>query len=203
MAVCSPCRSARSSVSGTSARLIDMPTSNKEIFDQLIRTCVRELIEQCGLTISDGRGEAAPMERAAAIGFSGDQVRGAIGLGMQATTLQRLADAQAAPSHEPAPEPDTLVEDWLGETANQLLGRFKNRLLGHGASVSMALPMVLRGLRMQFAAERDDGVTTYVFDSAEGPICVWLDVRVNDGFLLTSATNPQLLGAPEGALMLF
>ncbi|HYO94895.1 MAG TPA: chemotaxis protein CheX [Polyangiaceae bacterium] len=180
-----------------------MLTSNKQIFDQLIRTCVRELIEQCGLKVSDSQGAAAPMERAAAVGFSGDQVRGAIGLGMQATTLQRLADAQAPPAQDAALERDALLEDWLGETANQLLGRFKNRLLGHGASVSMALPMVLRGLRMQFASDRDDRVTTYVFDSAEGPICVWLDVRVHDGFLLTTATNPELLGAPEGALMLF
>lgn len=171
---------------------------NKEVFDTLIRTCAGDFLRSSGLESTPNNDADAPMEDAAVIGFSGHDVRGVVGLGMQRATLQQLA----MPPQDPA-RGEPLLEDWLSEAANQLLGRLKNKLLGYGTVVSIALPMVLRGVRLQFVANSGAGPWTYTFDTAAGRVCVWLDVRVRTGFELIETSDPESKSIAEGELMLF
>src|SRR3712207_5588727 len=66
---------------------------------------------------------------AAFIGFPGEQVRGHLVIGMPLPLVaQTLPPELAELSRQPA-DPLGLMQDWIAELANQLLGRFKNRLL--------------------------------------------------------------------------
>jgi hypothetical protein len=173
------------------------PMTNKQIFDDLITACTTEFLHAAGVEFCSSIETEVVMEYASVIGFSGNDMRGVIGLGMSGPTLGQLAGFRAIPNV------DAPMEDWLGEASNQLLGRLKNKLLGYGTIVSIALPMTLRGVRLQFISTRAMGVWTYGFDSKAGQICVWLDVRVKDGFVLTPSNDADMQGVPEGELMLF
>jgi hypothetical protein len=116
---------------------------------------------------------------------------------MGAETLNALAVAHAAAGDR------IVAEDWLGEAANQLLGRIKNRLLGHGLVVSIALPTVLRGVELKLMAAGDSVLCTYGFESPAGDVCAWLDVLCDPSLTLVPNDDPALHSAPEGAVELF
>jgi hypothetical protein len=111
-------------------------------------------------------------------------------------TLERLvsADRHAGPGCN--------REDWLAESVNQLTGRLKNKLMRHGLVLSIALPTVLQGLRLQFLGS-GAALWTYALQSDQGPFWVWLDVRSERELVLAPVDDPELQGAPEGELVLF
>src|SRR5690606_6646762 len=165
------------------------------VLDELICRATRELLQGVGLDFQPTSCAGVVMERAAVIGFTGRDLRGVLGIGMTDCTLNALAaKANAAPHRE----------DWLGEAANQLIGRFKNKLLRYGTTVSIALPMVLRGVRIQFMTPAAPGVSTHRFASSSGDVCVWLDVHARVGFEPRIAPTENVEGvAREGDLLLF
>src|SRR5688572_29747735 len=113
--------------------------SNRQVFDELSSAATRELFGARGIELRSCEALDSPIEYAATIGFSADEVRGMLGLGMDAATLSQLTvldrEGQIASA-----------EDWLGEAVNQLLGRLKNKLIRYGVTVSIAVPNVLRGV---------------------------------------------------------
>jgi hypothetical protein len=169
--------------------------NNKAVFDELVVQCTTELFQGRSVELSRGPDLDTAIEFAGVIGFASDEVRGMLGLGMSDVTLAHLAakDAGAAVNGE----------DWLGESVNQLLGRLKNKLLGYDVIVSLALPTVLRGIQLKFFSTRPSGLWTYSFASEAGPVCAWLDVRYEATFVLTPTSDPEMLGAPEGEMVLF
>jgi hypothetical protein len=170
---------------------------SKAIFDELVLESATELFLSRGLSIRPGRGVNGPIEYAATLGFSADKVRGMIGLGMDPDTLQGVVQ------RDPDAGPDPNLEDWLGESVNQLLGRLKNKLVAYDLNVSLALPTVLRGIHLRFMHGQKSGLWTYSFECDAGPICVWLDVRRDPDFVLVPTRDPAQLAVPEGELVLF
>ncbi len=168
--------------------------SQKQVFDELIIQCTTELFRARSVELRHTQAPSSPIEYAAIIGFTADDVRGMVGLGMDAASLQSLAGRALS-------EPN--CEDWLGESVNQLLGRFKNKLMGYDVVISLALPTVLRGIHLRFLATGPAGLWTYNFDTEKGPLCAWLDVRHESDFVLTPTTDPEMQGTPEGELLLF
>lgn len=171
---------------------------SKAIFDQLVIQCTTELFGARGIEVRGIGDLVGPIEYAATLGFSADKVRGMLGLGMERVTLQFLVSKDTAAS-----EPDGNAEDWLGETANQLLGRIKNKLMAYNVLVSLALPSVLRGLHLRFVSQQPSALWTYCFESEGGMIFVWLDLRHDPDFVLTLTRDPDMHAVPEGELVLF
>jgi hypothetical protein len=169
--------------------------SSKEIFDELVVHCTIELFQSRNIELRRGPEVDTPIEYAAIIGFTSDEVRGMIGLGMYPTTLQYLASKN--------PGVAANAEDWLGESVNQLVGRFKNKLMRYNVAVSLALPTVLRGVHLRFLSTGPADPWTYSFETEGGPICAWLDVRHNPDLVLAPTCDPEMQGTPEGELMLF
>lgn len=108
-----------------------------------------------------------------------------------------------------APQPGTGLpssadmQDWIGELANQLLGRLKNKLRPHGVLFTVATPLCMTGrdLRVDrdggddphFLRFRGPGAPLYVqFCATLAPAFVFLDRPADVG------EQPQ-----EGDLMLF
>jgi hypothetical protein len=171
--------------------------SNAELLNGLMEQSTREFFQSRNVTLHASSATTCLIEHASAIGFSSKEIRGVVGVGMETETLQRIVATQPLISGRVPPD------DWLGEAANQLLGRFKNKLMSYGAIVSVALPMILRGMRMQFVAVGTEGLWTETVDSSAGPICVWLDARISEGVTLTLSTDPDAQSAAEGEMMLF
>ncbi len=127
----------------------------------------------------------APIEKdpsvVATIGYGGD-IRGAITL-----HARRSAVASLVPrSHRSMVEGNDLaLADYLGELANQLLGRFKHRLLGHNVALISAIPTSSIGTEVRLgpscygASVRENGVLW-----EEGSVFIRLEVSLPADFLL-------------------
>jgi len=172
-------------------------TSNHVLLQQLMTACTADFFAARGVPLRPLSRTETTIERAAAIGFSGREVRGVVGIGMGTETLDNIVAAQ------PLMTDAVPRDDWLAEAANQLLGRLKNKLVGYGTTVSIALPMILRGIRMQFVSVGTEGLWTYAADSDAGQVFVWLDARIADGIVFQRSEDPDAQSAAEGALMLF
>jgi hypothetical protein len=171
--------------------------SNKTVFDDLVVSCASELFAARGIEVRSADGSVASIEYAGTLGFSSDLMRGMIGMGMSPDTMQRLmsADRHAGPSCN--------GEDWLAESVNQLLGRLKNKLLRYGIVLSIALPTVLQGVRLQFLGTGSTSLWTYALRTDMGLFWVWLDVRSEQELVLTMLDDPDPEGTSEGELVLF
>jgi CheY-specific phosphatase CheX len=165
----------------------------KATFDAILTTATVELFASSGVTIAPSPN-APTLDRVAVIGFGGGGLRGSLGLGVSNEVLEKLA----LPGREPGAR---LHDDWLAEMSNQLLGRVKNRLLRRGVTIAIALPMVLRGLRVEIVGAGKE-LWSYPFDSSEGSICVWLDVLADPEFTLASSDEGHDIPS-EGELILF
>ena len=171
--------------------------STKTVFDELVVASASELFAARGIEARSSVESTASIEYAATLGFSSDLMRGVIGIGMSPDTMQRLMseDRHAGPACN--------GEDWLAESVNQLLGRLKNKLMRYGIVMSIALPTVLQGVRLQFLGIGSTSLWTYALETDFGPFWVWLDVRSERELVLTEVNDPELEGTPEGELVLF
>lgn len=133
---------------------------------------------------------------AAVVGFSSAPLHGRLALGMGTAALNQLT-ASHDHNHRYG------SQEWLSEMANQLVGRFKGQLLGYGVTVSIALPTVLSGARLQAFKQSGGRLRVSAFDSHAGPVLAWLDVQLEPGFALTQQNDPDNQPLVEGDLTLF
>jgi Chemotaxis phosphatase CheX len=122
------------------------------------------------------------------VGFTGDQMRGSI---LLATTR--------GPLGRTAPVNDTSLREWIAELSNQLLGRFKNKLVARGVVLHASTPVVLRGVHLTPIMRAE--LTPLVFDSDDGCVCVWVDAELTRGVdLSVTHETAGLISEGEGLL---
>ena len=138
------------------------------------------------LTPTTGWGESDEVMFSGVMGFVGDSVRGTCLLAAPEGTVQAAAPKDAA------------ARDWVGELANQLVGRLKAKLMARGATIALSTPVVLRGVKLSPLPRTD--VEPVVFESASGKVLVWLEVEIEDDFQLG---EERALKASEGELLVF
>jgi CheY-specific phosphatase CheX len=171
--------------------------STKAVLDELLISSTVELFKSRGVDLVVAKDPKSKADFAAVIGFSGEQMRGMIAIGMAKATLNTFD--RKDPEQTPGPS----AEDWLGESSNQLLGRMKNKLLNYGIVVNIALPSVLSGDGLELLASTPANLWTYAFETSAGAVYVWLEVRVEPGVNFQASSDPEMQGAPEGELLLF
>ncbi|HEX6765228.1 MAG TPA: chemotaxis protein CheX [Polyangiaceae bacterium] len=121
------------------------------------------------------------------IGFVGRHVRGTCLLATTEAPLRRSCPTGGK------------VRDWIGELTNQFVGRLKSKLLGCGVEVFVTTPIVLSGVRIQPLPR--GRLEPFVFSSSDGDVLVWVEVDVDEGFVLGSL-HPGRSNA-EGQVILF
>jgi CheY-specific phosphatase CheX len=95
--------------------------------------------------------------------------------------------------------------DWVGELANQLTGRLKRLLAGHGLSFEFSPPISLTGERLKHLPSK--GLThRAAFRAADVDVAVWIDASLS----AAAAARPELFNdveadddGPEGTVTLF
>ena len=135
------------------------------------------------------------LEAVAIIGFTSAELRGALGLAASQPALREFAQKAGVQGDD--------LDDWLGELANQLLGRLKNQLLRYRIELFMATPMTLRGLRLQIRSQETNHILSCHFRTQSGSVCVWLDLRVQPGLELVPSEDPEHQCQDEGELLFF
>lgn len=151
-----------------------LDVSNEFFIDIAAKAWV-ELMAAYGveLTISDAGWEekAEEVKLFGVIGFSGKGVRATCLIGAEVG----LVEASCRVSSRP--------RDWIAELANQMIGRVKMKLLGHGVSVTMTTPLALSGVRVTPLPRR--GEDPVAFNSPCGAALLWLEIEIDDDFTLS------------------
>lgn len=171
--------------------------NNRDIIDTIVTGCARELFALHDTELTAAEEVHEPHDYVTVIGFYGESMRGALGLGIDRRIVTRILEQYADTNHFPVG-----AEDFVGETANQLVGRVKNRLLAYGVEFGIALPMVLRGIEVHLAKSTSE-VWPYRFSSTEGAITVWFDARIEPGVVLEHSEGSTDTIACEGEVTMF
>lgn len=147
-----------------------------------------ELMHAYGVELRpvDGWPESEEIMFSGVMGFVGDHVRGTCLLAAPQGTVEAAAPKGAH------------ARDWVGELANQLVGRLKAKLMARGATIALSTPVVLRGVRLSPLPRTD--VAPVVFESVTGRVLVWLEVEIEADFELG---EERALKANEGELLVF
>lgn len=166
--------------------------TNEEVIDQAVTSSCTSLFADYSLPLE--RVDAGTLTDAfdivfcGIVGFTGDQMRGALLLATSKEPLGRTL-----------PSSDASLREWIAELSNQLLGRIKNKLVAHGVTLHMSTPTVLRG--QHIAPVSSTPIVPYTFSSGGGVVCVWIDVEIMSGVDLTQVTDvPDVMSEGSGFL---
>jgi CheY-specific phosphatase CheX len=147
-----------------------------------------ELMDAYGVQLVRAQGwpETDEVMLSGVMGFVGDSVRGTCLLAAPQATIEAAAPRSA------------VARDWVGELANQLVGRLKVKLMARGATIALSTPVVLKGVKLSPLPRTD--VAPVVFESRSGRVLVWLEVEIENDFQLG---EQRQLAASEGELLVF
>jgi len=142
------------------------------------------MFEHYGCTLEEGTGDGNN-ELVTVIGYSGDELRGALGLSVSNELLESLHIAMLG-------QPGTQRQhvDLLGELSNQLLGRIKTILGRYALTITITTPMVLRGVKVTVYGVPQLIEQSYVTD--RGAVHIWLDAEIQDGLELVEVAEEEM-----------
>jgi hypothetical protein len=157
---------------------------------ELAASACTELFGAYGVTLERSPAvwrESEERRLCGVIGFVGRRVRGTCLL---------------AANHEPLAEscpPEGRVRDWVGELANQLLGRLKSKLLTRGIEVALTTPIVIAGVKLEPLPRGN--LEPIVFRATSGNVLVWVEVESEAGLEIGTEHIARVGG--EGDILLF
>ena len=134
---------------------------------------------------------------AAIIGYAGQRLRGALVLLVPRDVALALLPLMGAPVDESS------AYDMLGEFANMLLGRVKNRLLTRGVVLLSATPTTAIGGALRLPSPVNGTATWHEFRAPFGPLHVRFDATFDEGFALEPVSEQTTPPLAEGEMMMF
>lgn len=143
----------------------------------------------------DGTHQADGMVLGAAIGYTGRLVRGALAIAVDEELALKLdpLSIQLGSDHK-------LRQDWIGELANQLLGRIKNKLLAYSIDVALSTPVIVSGVQLRVGAQQPNGIRL-AFEGQGHRADVWWNAEVDPELELSQEGAPDVQA--EGEMLLF
>lgn len=166
---------------------------HREILMNVARESCQEFFARKGIhlrPVAEPTRPPAPLDLCGVVAFSGRGVRGAIVLS-GAATLMRMS----------CPHTDAPARDWVGELANQLVGRIKHQLRRYHLDLFVTAPAVLRGEHLPPVRRGERWQVT--LDCPVGVVRVWLEAQVSSSFSMLDRPDPTCSGPVEGDTLLF
>lgn len=174
------------------------PRTDDELgtLDGIILDVVRDLYRDAGISMSPGPASQED-SMLAFIGFTSAEVNGSLLVATDLALCAKMLPADLAES------PTDLARcDVTAETANQLLGRIKNRLVPFGITLILSTPRALRCTSFTLAMRPSPWNRAHHLTSAHGAVSVWFSATVSrDLHLVQRLDTPEC--AAEGETMLF
>ena len=173
-------------------------TTEENVIDEVVVATVVALFDAYDVEVKaqpDFREPAKEVPRLAGIiGFTSAQLRGSIVLCSSVVAVEATGQTAAGDI--------SAIRDWMGELANQLLGRIKLKLLRYGIVLNLSTPVVVSGIEMSVHEACPDGLKIYHFDHSGGPLTVMMDVSFAEEFEFRATTDAE--EAPsEGEVVMF
>jgi CheY-specific phosphatase CheX len=143
--------------------------------------------------------EATTHDFACSIGFTSPTLRGNLTL-----TAHRTFVAETRPSELRSAEEATEIElaDWMGELGNQVLGRFKNKLISSGNVIELGTPAVLSGFQIKRRGGRMPLSVERLAQTQAGTLALHVDAQASEAFAIAEL-DAGCDVMPEGELALF
>jgi len=175
-----------------------------DLFDRYVRQCCCELFAAYGVSlVADGQEQAEKQRYGLAgiIGFTGDQVKGSL---LLASTVEMIAATFPVKVASGASTEDALV-DWTGELSNQLLGRIKNRLLPHGVSFALSIPVSLSGADLEQSRLVKPSLRRFALRGNGGAVHICLEAQLRGDLQLRTepVSSTEVDVVHEGDMLLF
>ena len=131
----------------------------------------------------------ASRELCAILGFTNPQLSGAVVV---------CATPDAISSSNPIG--DGATRSWVAELTNQLVGRFKNELLGMGIEIVMSIPVVLTASQLTPLHHLASPPARLAVGS--GFLTTWVEVEIDPDLVLVEP-NAELTITPAGHALMF
>ena len=172
----------------------------QRVLEEALSTSAVSLLEAYGArNVKAGPPHAANepedlREFVAIVGFGAQGARGSLSLAADREVIRALGEL---------PDEVGPIRDWVGELANQLTGRLKNKLLKYGLVITLSTPTVFSGIALKVHGEANT-LQTYKFETELGELLACLDFHVDDEIQLReSAADEDQAPVEEGEMMLF
>ena len=153
---------------------------SKQLFVSRLRESSSEHFTalRLGVLIVD-KPSAAPAGRqiASVLAFSGWQIRGSLTVRSTVSFFETTHPTAMGNS----PLSQEAVADWAGEFTNQLLGRFKNKILAHGLDFQVGLPVTILGENLIEVSVTTDSVASIQLRTSNHLVGVTLLGRLAPG----------------------
>jgi hypothetical protein len=136
----------------------------------------------------------------AVIPFSGNDVSGSLFLGSTFDLVgeSRPREVARRPLVRSASTDWVIARDWVGELANRILGRVKNRMLEIDFGAGM--PSALSGHAITLARPEQPSTRIFTFEANKSPVWAWVNARWSSERL---SMAPSGAAVAEGAAVLF
>jgi CheY-specific phosphatase CheX len=169
------------------------------VLDDIIVTAVRGVFEGVGASLEPANARPRDTDDiGASIGFTGTSLRGAVVLISSKRLISSVLPVKVGPEQEASK-----VADWMGEIANQTLGRIKNQLLAYGVTLEMSTPTVLFGLSLSRRGTGSNVRREFCFRAGDETLGVSLDAIAQPNLELTEKDTTVGPGVAEGEIALF
>lgn len=152
-----------------------------------------------GQSMTSGSSETLSVSFASVIGYAGDEIKGSLVTVCEGELLNK-----SHPNHAMGmPVGEAEVLDWVGEVANQLLGRIKNKLASAGVKFAMGTPTTVTGKSMQITSPKDGFVIPLIFNGPFGAFRLYLLSVADPKLKIAPGAEVGNSGMAEGGSILF
>jgi hypothetical protein len=156
-------------------------TEQLKVFESFVQEAMQQTLPQVGLNRIEDSSDSDMVHwpdpiLVSIMSFQSDNMQGTAVLGCDTAFLER-----SHPSFDPAdPARSTLLQDWLGELSNLIIGRLKNKLLPYGITLKLNPPSVIEASEEIFDSysTRKDNVKLW-FSCDHQFFCVSISMNVD------------------------
>ncbi|MCB9654581.1 MAG: hypothetical protein H6729_10685 [Deltaproteobacteria bacterium] len=154
-----------------------------ELAERYVLRCTPELFAAYDTTLAEAEGTKISFDADAMVGMAGfvGDVYGVLSLRLDSSVV-----AACLPVHREGAPSRRMLFDWTSELANQLVGRVKLRLSGHGVNFRVSAPISLDCARMRFIGATGETCRAS-FCTDHGDIEVWVDGSVRQSVTWSEA----------------
>ena len=169
---------------------------NLELVRAIGAEMCRELFSGYGVELEDVHDieDFGDVDLCGVIGFTGDDMQGTLLLSISSGVIEFMKEQGELEAGA--------AWDWVGELANQLLGRIKNRLLRRGIEIYLSPPLVIQGEHLSPLPRSQSPAG--LFTCGGQLLCAWIDAKFAPDCVIPLDDQPgseDVLN--EGAALLF
>lgn len=168
---------------------------------RVLASCVTEFFDALGIACEviaerTDPAQADHVELGSIVGFRGNGVRGGLAFVAPMELISEMLPVPKSLEH-----PDAQMRDWSAEIANQLVGRFKNKLSARSLDFDVGAPVCFTGKAIRFVFLPDAEGMSLCFSASSSSMHVHLDCSLEPQDDARDASDIRIV--PEGEMVLF